>query len=262
MFCSLFKGITRVLLNNRDHLELVNWLSIGKINFYIHCLISGTWLKSINEQKRLFVVHRDILFTFLVYLEIFVMFMDREIMGQVGGSNRKWKHVKVLNVCILFLVIPSVILANLSSSAMGMYYFINILVMCLSVICIVCITIVNYLLLTVDSIDIFMFKGDYFHMTKFLLLTLNGIYATFFESFSLTRLMISIYSGCFAIILNHTIQVENKQRQVSISKIESLLKFNFHSFMQTRMRKTILEEYNEGQLVWNQIEFEAAQNEK
>ena len=99
-------------------------------------------------------------------------------------------------------------------------------------------------------------------MTKSLILSLNGIYAVFFESFSLTRMAIALYEAWLAFDFARKIKNENEQRRVSFTMVKSLLPFNIQSFVQMRARKNFLYSYNEDYWTRSQIEFEEAQNEK
>jgi len=99
-------------------------------------------------------------------------------------------------------------------------------------------------------------------MIKSLILSLNGIYAVLFESFSLLRLSFAFIEGWMALKFARDIQIENEQRQKSISKINSLLQFNIQSFTQMKKRKNMLNNKQDDDLIQNQNEFEEAQNEK
>ena len=155
------------------------------------------------------------------------------------------KHVKILSVCILCFATPAIILTELSASIwVGMDYFILIYATCLTVICSVFISIATYLLLMFDESPnseerIFLLKTFNFRflMIKSLILSLNRIYAVLFESFSLLRLSFAFIEGWLALKFARNLQIENEQRQVSISKIKSLLQFNIQSFTQMKMRK-------------------------
>jgi hypothetical protein len=97
------------------------------------------------------------------------------------------------------------------------------------------------------------------------MLSINGVFAVLFESFSLIRLAIALYEGWVSRIFARTIEIENEQRKMSISKIKSLLHFNIQSFTQMKKRKILLnneEDDDDDDLIRNQNEFEVAQNEK
>jgi hypothetical protein len=274
VFYLLFSGIDRFLLDNRDHTELTNVLKTANFEFFPLCLMNGTWSIRKNGQKRLFLLYRDILFTFVQYINIFFDFyLDRQLMGLVAMSNSKLKHVSILSVCILCIVTPAIILAKLSISMVGIDYFILIYTTCLTLICSMFISIATYLLLMFDESPksegrIFLLKTFNFRflMIKSLILSLNGIYAVSFESFSLWRLGFAFFEGWLALKYARKIQIENEQRQVSISKIKSLLQFNVQSFTQMKKRKNMLNNEQDGDdnddLLQNQKEFEEAQNEK
>ena len=101
-----------------------------------------------------------------------------------------------------------------------------------------------------------------FLMTKSIILSLNGIYAVFFESFSLTRMAIALYEAWLAFDFARKIKNENEQRKVSFTMVKSLSPFNIQSFAQVRARKSLLYNYNQDFWTRSQIEFEEAQNEK
>ena len=99
------------------------------------------------------------------------------------------------------------------------------------------------------------------------MLSINGVCAVLFESFSLIRLAIALYEGWVSWIFARTIEIENEQRKMSISKIKSLLHFNIQSFTQMKKRKILLnneedDDNDDDDLIRNQNEFEVAQNEK
>ena len=269
VFVLFFKGINLFLLNNRDHMEIINSLKILQSEFFHRSFMNGTWSMRKNEQKRLYALYKDILYSFVLYLNNFTCnYLDRKLMGLVAQTNRKLKHLKILSVCIFCIAISVLILTRLSASAVGINYFISIYVMCLTVIFIIFISIATYFILMLESINteerIFMLKTFSFGilMTKSLILSLNGIYAVFFESFSLTRMAIALYEAWLAFDFARKIKNENEQRKVSFTMVKSLLPFNIHTFAQMRARKNFLYSYNEDYWTRSQIEFEEAQNEK
>ena len=269
VFVLFFKGINRFLLNNRDHMELINEINYFQSEFFTRSFMNWTWSMRKNEQKRLCVLYKDILYSFVLYLNNFTCnYLDRQLMGLVAQTNRKLKHLKILNVCILCLVIPTFILTRLSASAVGINYFISIYVMCLTVIFLICISIATYSLLIFDSINteerIFKLKtlSFLFLLIKSIILSLNGIYAVLFESFSLTRMALVLCEALSAFVFAYKILTDNVQRKVSFTMVKSLLPFNIHSFVQMRARKNFLYSDNEDYLTRSQIEFEEAQNEK
>jgi len=78
-------------------------------------------------------------------------------------------------------------------------------------------------------------------------------------------LAIALFEGWVAWNFARTIEIENEQRKMSISKMQSLLHFNIQSFTQMKKRKSPLlnkEEEDDDDLIRIQNEFEEAQNEK
>ena len=102
----------------------------------------------------------------------------------------------------------------------GMDYFILIYATCLTVICSVFISIGTYLLLMLDESNpksegrIFLLKtfNFRFQMIISLILSLNGIHAVLFESFSLLRLSFAFGHGWLALKLARNLQKEKLRR--------------------------------------------------
>jgi hypothetical protein len=108
------------------------------------------------------------------------------------------------------------------------------------------ISIASYLILNMDSLELFNTDNAIFNMKMlncFILaagcfsLFVNGIYIIFFESFGIIRLFSVGYDGVFAIRHAYQNWNEYKRRKFAVSKIHYLLEFNIVSFTQMKTKQ-------------------------
>jgi hypothetical protein len=249
LFCFLGRVVNKIL--NYDHLELMNCLVPFKMKriFFWRCFMNGSW--NLKDLARLGSIWKALLYTFVNFLYSFVSYLDRQLMVLASSHNHIWKHLRLLSVCILFIALPTFIIAKLINNYDSASFFITILIFCIFVIASMSISIATYLILNMD-LELFNTDNAIFYMKLLhcfiivagcFVLFLNGIYILFFESFGIFRLFSVATDGIFAFSHAYENWNEYKRRKLAVSKIHDLPEFNIVSFtdMKTKQNSIYLQ---------------------
>jgi hypothetical protein len=181
------------------------------------------------------------------------------------STNNKLKSFKLLCLCSLVIIIPTVISAKLMNNHNSTSYFITIFVSCTLLISSMITSMVTFFILKADSLELFNTDNLIYYLKMlncliiilgFVISFLNGIYILFFESFGIFRLINVANEGLFAAKLAFNNWNEYKLRTLAVSKVTNLTEFNIQSFTSMKTQNS-----NSNELANIQSEFENMQNE-